>query len=83
MQPVLANYTASITELQNFPSKLIKESDGEAIAILNNNKVNAYLLPANLYEKLLEIVDDYNLSKEVEKRLNDNEKPIKVSIDEL
>jgi len=83
MQPILANYTASITELQNSPSKLIKESDGEAIAILNNNKVNAYLLPANLYEKLLEIVDDYNLSKEVEKRLNDNEKPIKVSIDEL
>ena len=30
-----------------------------------------------------DIVDDYLLAKEVEKRLNDGDKPIKVNIDDL
>ena len=32
---------------------------------------------------MIRIMDDYYLSKEVEERLKDNEKPIRVEIDEL
>jgi len=83
MQPMLANYTASITELKQSPTQLLKDAGNEAIAILNHNVTSAYLVPSDLYGKMMDIIDDYNLSQEVEKRLNDGEKPIRVDIDDL
>ena len=37
MQSILSNYTASITELKKSPTQLLKDAEGEAIAILNHN----------------------------------------------
>ena len=84
MQPILANYTASITELKKSPSQLLKDAGNEAVAILNHNVPSAYLVPSALYEKMMDIIDDYHLSKIVDERLNYNEDElIEVSIDEL
>jgi len=41
MQPILANYTASITELKKSPTQLLKDAGDEAIAILNHNVPSA------------------------------------------
>ena len=65
------------------PTAIIDEADSEAMAILNYNKPSAYLVPTLLYEKMIEIIEDYYLAQAVEERLNDGEKPIKVSLDEL
>ncbi|MGE4512120.1 MAG: type II toxin-antitoxin system prevent-host-death family antitoxin [Sulfurimonadaceae bacterium] len=83
MQPILANYTASITELKKSPSQLLKDAGNEAVAILNHNVPSAYLVPSALYEQMMEIIDEYYLAKEVEKRLRDDQKPIRVELDEL
>ena len=83
MQPILANYTASITELKKSPTQLLKDAGDEAVAILNHNIASAYLVPSALYEKMMDIVDDYHLSKIVDERLNDGSKPIRVDIDDL
>ena len=83
MHAILANYTASITELKKSPTQLIEEAGNEAIAILNHNVPSAYLVPSIVYEKMIDIIDDYYLAKEVEERLDDNVKPIKVDIDDL
>ena len=83
MQPILANYTASITELKKSPTQLLKDAGDEAVAILNHNVASAYLVPTALYEKMVDIIDDYHLSKIVEERLEDNGESIKVNIDEL
>ncbi|MFW3383265.1 type II toxin-antitoxin system Phd/YefM family antitoxin [Aliarcobacter butzleri] len=83
MQPILANYSASITELKKSPTQLLNEADNEVIAILNHNIPSAYLVPSKLYEKMMDIIDDYHLSLEVGKALNDAEKPVKVSLDDL
>ena len=83
MQPILSNYTASITELKKSPTQLLKDAGDEAVAILNHNVASAYLVPSSLYEKMIDIIDDYYLSKEVEERLEDNEKPVRVKLDEL
>ncbi|RXK12304.1 antitoxin [Halarcobacter mediterraneus] len=83
MQAIFSNYTASITELKKSPSQLLKDSGNEAIAILNHNVPSAYLVPSELYEKMMDIIDDYYLAQEVEERLKDNEKPVRVNIDEL
>lgn len=83
MQPILANYTASITELKKSPTQLLQQAGDEAIAILNHNVPSAYLVPSVLYERLMDIVDDYYLAKEVEERLHDGEESIRVNIDDL
>jgi len=84
MQPILANYTASITELKKSPTKLLKDAGDEAVAILNHNVASAYLVPSSLYEKMMDIIDDHDLSKIVDERLKYNEDElIKVSLDDL
>jgi antitoxin StbD len=83
MQPILANYTASITELKKSPTQLLNAGGDEVIAILNHNIPSAYLVPSKLYEKMMDIIDDYHLSLEVEKSLNDGDEPIKVNLDDL
>ena len=83
MQPILANYTASITELKKSPTQLLKDAGNEAVAILNHNVPSAYLVPSDLYEKMMDVMDDYYLSKIVDERLNDGEEPIRVQLDDL
>jgi len=83
MQPILANYTASITELKKSPTQLLKDAGDEAVAILNHNVASAYLVPSALYEKMMDIMDDYYLQQEVEEVLKDQSKPIKVELDDL
>lgn len=83
MQPILANYTASITELKKSPTQLLKDAGDEAVAILNHNVASAYLVPSALYEKMMDVMDDYYLRKEVDEALINNDKPIRVNIDDL
>lgn len=83
MQPILANYTASITELKKSPTQLLKDAGDEAVAILNHNVASAYLVPSALYERMMDIIDDYHLSQIVKERLSDDEEPIRVNIDDL
>jgi len=83
MQPILSNYTASITELKKSPSELLKNAGSEPIAILNHNIPSAYLVPAKTYEKLIDMLDELMLLKDVKDRLNDDFTPIEVSLNEL
>jgi antitoxin StbD len=83
MQAILANYTASITELKKSPSQLLNQADNEVIAILNHDIPSAYLVTSKLYEKMMDIIDDYHLSLEVEKSLKDSDTPLKVNLDDL
>ena len=83
MQPIFATQTASISELKANPSALIKQSDGESIAILNHNKPVAYLVSTDVFERMMEAMNDMELSQTVRARINDRQVPIKVSLDDL
>lgn len=83
MQPILSNYSASITELKKSPTQILEQAGDEVVAILNHNVTSAYLVPSKTYEKLMEMLDDYLLSKEVQNRLNEEFIPVKVTLDEL
>lgn len=83
MKQVLADCSASISELKKNPTALLNEADGAAIAILNHNKPTAYLVPAETYEFLMEVLDDYELSKLVESRRADLSEAVEVDIDDL
>ena len=83
MKAVLANCSASISELKRNPSALIEQSEGEPIAILNHNKPTAYLIPAETYEALLDSIEDYQLGIIVKERQNEKISAVEVDIDEL
>lgn len=83
MKAILANCSASISELKRNPSALIDQSDGEPIAILNHNKPTAYLIPAETYEELLDSIEDYQLGIIVKERQGEKISAIEVDIDEL
>ena len=83
MRQVLADCSASISELKKNPTALLNEADGSAIAILNHNKPTAYLVPAETYEFLMDMLDDYELGNLVEARRSDLSEAVEVSLDDL
>lgn len=83
MNTILSPFTASISELKKNPSALLVESDGEPVAILNHNRPTAYLIPASTYEEMLDIIEDHELAKIIEKRKEEKNEAIEVSLDEL
>ncbi len=83
MRQILADSSASISELKKNPTALLNEADGSAIAILNHNKPAAYLVPAQTYEFLMELIDDIELAKIVESRRADLSEAVEVNIDGL
>jgi antitoxin StbD len=83
MKSVLANCSASISELKRNPSALIEKSEGEPIAILNHNSPTAYLVPAETYEELIERLEDYQLGLIVQERQSEKIEAIEVDINEL
>ena len=83
MHQVLADFSVSISELKKNPSALLSQANGSPIAVLNHNKPAAYLIPAETYEALMEMLDDYELAQLVEERRGDKDQAVTVSLDDL
>jgi antitoxin StbD len=83
MDIILANFSASISELKKNPSALLNKSEGYPIAILNHNTPAAYLVPAETYEWLLDKIEDIELTQIVKDRLSEKEHAIEVDINDL
>lgn len=83
MRQVLADFSVSISELKKNPSALLSQASGSPIAVLNHNKPAAYLIPAETYEALVDMIEDYELARLVEERRGDKDKAIAVSLDDL
>ncbi|MCW7553305.1 type II toxin-antitoxin system prevent-host-death family antitoxin [Endozoicomonas gorgoniicola] len=81
IHPILADVSAGISELKKNPMGVIKEANGETVAILNRNEPVFYAVPAKVYEAMMDALDDLELSAIVEERKNDER--VRVNIDEL
>lgn len=78
---MLADVTASITELKKDPMGTVAAGRGHAVAILNRNEPVFYAVPADEYERMMELLDDLQLSRIAEQRKH--ELTVEVSVDEL
>ncbi|MGD9859256.1 MAG: type II toxin-antitoxin system Phd/YefM family antitoxin [Marinobacterium sp.] len=79
--PIYAEMTASVSELKKNPMATVKAGEGFPVAVLNRNKPAFYCVPADLYEAMLEQLDDQALIKLVEAR--HHEPSIPVNLDDL
>ncbi|MVT05933.1 antitoxin [Enterobacter sp. 10-1] len=67
---ILSDTSASISELKKNPMATVSAGYGFPVAILNRNQPAFYCIPAELYEKLLDALDDQELAKLVSERSN-------------
>lgn len=78
---VLAEMTASVSELKKNPMGTVAAGDGFAVAILNRNEPAFYCVPARAYEALMDKIEDLELNALADARAND--KIIKVNLNDL
>ena len=83
IEDIFASKTASITEFKKNSQALINAAKGEAIALLNRNKTTAYIVPPEIYKRLLEIAEDIELGKIYEDRKHEKEDTVEVSLNDL
>ncbi|MGR7483725.1 type II toxin-antitoxin system Phd/YefM family antitoxin [Klebsiella aerogenes] len=67
---ILSDTSASVSELKKNPMATVNAGDGYPVAILNRNQPAFYCVPAELYEKMLDALDDQELVKLVTERIN-------------
>lgn len=83
MNVIYTNLSASISEFKKNPTALLANANGEAVAILNHNVPAAYLVPAALYEQMLELIEDAELLAIAKTRLIEKKNAVRVSLDDL
>ena len=82
-QRIEADMAISVSDLKKNPSAVFAESVGQPVAVLNHNKVMAYMVPPKLYEDMLELIDDIKLARIVRERDADPAEPVFVNLDDI
>jgi antitoxin StbD len=81
MQRVEAEVAVSVSELKRNPTAIVEDAEGQPVAILNHNRVMAYMVPAETYEAIIEALDDQALAAVIRERRGETGVP--VSLDDL
>lgn len=81
MQRLAAQIAVSVSDLKKSPSAVLEGASGETVAVLNHNRVMAYMVPAATYEAMMDRLDDLALVETIRARAD--EQPVRVSLDEL
>ncbi len=76
---ILSDTSASVSELKKNPMATVKAGAGYPVAILNRNQPAFYCVPAELYERMLDLLDDQELCRLVKER--ENQPLIEVDLD--
>lgn len=83
MERVSADLSVSMSEFKRNPTQVKREAGMRPIAVLNHNKPAFYLLDPDLYEAMLEKLDDISLAELVNERLKLKEQAIEVDIEKI
>ncbi|PRD45706.1 hypothetical protein C5748_00650 [Phyllobacterium phragmitis] len=79
MQRVEASLAVSVSDLKKSPRAVLDEAQGEAVAVLNHNRIMAYMVPAEVYEAMLERLDDLYLAELVKGRAGEKGEPVDIN----
>lgn len=76
-----SRFVASVSDLKKNPMEVVNNGFGEAVAILNRNNPAFYCVPADMYERLMDLIEDKELLKLAEEA--QTEDTVKVSLNDL
>jgi len=83
MQQIFAPFSATMSELKQNPAALLEKAEGETIAIFESNTPTAYLVSPTEYERMLNLLEDYELGQIVKARQAEKPFAVEVSLDDL
>jgi antitoxin StbD len=78
---ILAEMTASVSELKRNPMGTVAAGEGAPVAILNRNEPAFYCVPAKAYEAMMDRLEDIELNAIADARRD--EPVVKVTLDDL
>lgn len=78
---ILAEVTASVSELKKNPMGTVAAGEGFPVAILNRNEPAFYCVPAKAYAAMLDRLEDLELNAIADARKDENR--IRVDLDEI
>lgn len=78
---ILADTTASISDLKKNPMRVVEQGEGFPVAILNRNQPAFYCVPAEAYEALVDKLEDLELNTIADARTG--QKRVRVNLNDL
>lgn len=83
LQRIETDVAISVSDLKKNPSAVFAAAAGQPVAVLNHNKVMAYMVPPGIYEEMLEMIEDLELAQIVREREADPAEPVFVNLDDI
>jgi len=80
---LLARVAVTISELKKSPTAALEAGSGCPVAILNHNIPTHYAVSAAVWERILDALDEAELSRICDERLADGEEPVTLTLDDL
>jgi antitoxin StbD len=78
---ILAEVTASVSELKKNPMRTVAAGEGFPVAILNRNEPAFYCVPAKAFEGMMDRLEDIELNAIADARKG--ERRVRVDLDEI
>jgi len=78
---ILAEVTASVSELKRNPMGTVAAGEGFPVAILNHNEPAFYCVPAKAFEAMMNIIEDAELNAIADSRKD--QPRVRVNLDEI
>jgi len=83
MDTIYADLSVSMTEFKKNPAKIVRSADKKPVAVLNHNKPAFYMLAPELFEALLQELEDRELLELARQRLVTKGDVVTVDLDEI
>ncbi len=61
MQTLLTDLTVSMSDFKKNPAKVLRDANAQPVAVLNHNKAAFYMVDPELFEALIDEVEDAQL----------------------
>jgi antitoxin StbD len=82
MQTLLTGLTVSMSDFKNNPAKVLRDADKRPVAVLNHNKAAFYMVAPEVFETLLDELEDARLAPIIKQR-EARGKFVKVNVKDL
>jgi antitoxin StbD len=79
VQSEFAEIAVSVSEPKKDPLAVLSGAHGSAVAILYHNLVMGYMVPADVFEVMMERLDDLELAELVRARRNETPVPVELN----
>lgn len=83
MEKIKTGLATSISEFKKNPNSEVAKAGNKPFAVLTNNRPSFYVLPPELYERILEMIADLDMEPVLKKRLAQKHKGVPISLDDL